>query len=193
VSDNKVVIELLQPHHHDAFQQLILQERGPLYLNTLDLKPVGFTLHHLNERYQQAGLFRRRQVLIARERNSQTLCGALIMNAGSLGLHFSLIENSSEIIISNLQDPAFSALVSAQLLHEARHYYKDCPLGYMPLLVKVPQAEMIENLGAVFQRQYNMMICDTSNFMNWIDYLLQEYEKSLHYTTDAAKNLNTVA
>lgn len=190
--DNKVVIEVLQPEDHAAFQQLLLQERGPLYLNTLDLGPGNFTLHDLNERYQQAGLFRSRKVLIARERDAQTICGALIINTGSIGLHFSLIENSSEIIINSLQDPAFSALVSAQLLHEAQYYYKDCPLGYLPLLVKLPQAEMIENLGAIFQRQYNMMICDTSNFMNWITYLLQEYEKSLHYTVDTSNKLSVV-
>lgn len=193
VPDDKVVVELLQPQDYDAFQHFILQERGSLYLNTLDLKPGGFTLQDLNECYQQAGLFRSRKVLVAKERNTQTICGALIINTGSIGLHFSLIENSSEIIIDSWEDSTFSALVSARLLHEAQYYYKDCPLGYMPLLVKFSQAEMIENLGAIFQRQYNMMICDTSNFMNWITYLLQEYEKSLHYTVDASNKLNMVS
>ena len=191
--DNNLTVQLLQPQDYAEFQQLILQERGTLYLNTLDLEPDNFTLHDLNERYQQAGLFRSRKVLVARERNAQTICGALIINTGSIGLHFSLIENSSEIIINSLQDTAFSALVCAQLLHEAQYYYKDCPLGYLPLLVKLPQAEMIENLGAIFQRQYNMMICNTSNFMNWITYLLQEYEKSLHYTVDTSNKLSIVS
>ena len=192
-SGHAIKVEPLQPQDYPQFQALLLQEREPLYIKAVDMKPGYFTLQHLDNRYRQAGLYRNREVLVARESSTNNIFGALVINSGSLGLHFSLIENSSEIIISQRLDSTLATRVSAALLQQARTYYKNCPLGFMPLLVKQPQASVIEPLGAIFQRQYNMMICDTANFMNWITYLLEAYEKSLHFSPEISKTLSQIS
>ncbi len=184
LAKNNIVIEPLQVKNYPGFFRLLLQERGLLYINAMDLKPDHLTLSELNKLYQQADLFRNRTVLVARDTESEAILGALIINQASVGLHFSLIENSSELIINNSQEEELSVLINSALLHEARSYYDNCPLGYMPLLFKSSQKHLIENPGT-FQRQYNLMICNRANFINWFTYLLKEYEKALNFAPEA--------
>jgi hypothetical protein len=180
-ASEEISISPLQEEDYPAFRNLLLQERGELYLNTMDLKPESLTLADLNEQFQQAGLFRSRVVLIAKSVESRKIRAILLINRGSVGLHFSLIENSSELILDSFYQGSAATRIASQLLEAARSYYLDCPLDHMPLLVKSSQSSLVESQSALFQRQYNLLICDRANFFNWVNYLFQAYEKSLHY------------
>ncbi len=164
-----------------AFLRLLLRERGWLYAQALDLGEKHLNLAELDTEYQRQGLHRNRRVLLCSRRDGSQVGGALVINRGSVGLHFSQIENAAEFIADSELPPDGVREIFNCLAAAASNYYQDWPLASVPLLVLSSQAGYVTAPGLVFQRQYNLMICNRANFHNWLAYLEAEYEKSLNY------------
>jgi hypothetical protein len=175
------IVSDLQDRDYASFAGLVSKERSSLYLNALDLTPGNLHLENLNEQYKRVGLHRSRKILVARCVQTNQIHAALLINRGSVGLHFSLIENASEVIFDHAVTPDRLKQAADLLLTTATEIYRDCPFGYIPLLVKAPQFSFVEHLGGNRDREYNMMICDRPNFLNWLSYLFTKYEESLNY------------
>lgn len=186
-------IQSIQQEDHAAFADLLQAERGQLYTNALDLKGEDMALEKLDGHYQKQGLTRRRAILLCYDRDSGFLAGALIINRGSVGLHFSQIENAAEFIGNSLLSPAELSQALNSLIQASKEAYADCELEVVPLLIKSSQAEQMSVPGLAFQRQYNLMICNRANFINWVTYLMQEYEKSLNYSVNQSDIINIEA
>lgn len=186
-------IKALQQQDHAAFSDLLQTERGQLYTQALNLTDEHMTLNELDRQYQQQGLTRRRAILLCYAKDtsgSSLLAGVLIINRGSVGLHFSQIENAAEFIGNSVLPSADLSEVLGSLIQASKEAYADCELDVVPLLIKSSQAEQMSVPGLVFQRQYNLMICNRANFMNWITYLMQEYEKSMNYSVNQADTMS---
>lgn len=192
-SDGRIEVTELQERDYWEFKNLVLQERGALYFEAMALQPESLYLQELNKTFRQQGLDRGRTIFVAKDRVTGTLCAILILNRGSVGLHFSLIENSSEIILDEDQSSDLLLSAARRLLSQASMHYcmHESPINFIPLLVKSTQAYHLQKLPLELQREYYLMICHQVNFTNWIVYLFQEYEKSLHYIPTSSK-LNLV-
>ncbi|MDJ1479318.1 hypothetical protein QNI16_02405 [Cytophagaceae bacterium YF14B1] len=186
-------IRSIRQEDHAAFADLLQAERSQLYTQALDLEGQDMTLTKLDGRYQQQGLTRRRAILLCYAKDSGLLAGALIINRGSVGLHFSQIENAAEFIGNSLLSPTELSEALSTLIQSSKEAYADCELDVVPLLIKSSQAEQMSVPGLVFQRQYNLMICNRANFINWITYLMQEYEKSLNYSVNQSDTMSVEA
>lgn len=192
-SDSCVEVTELREQEYWDFRNLVLRERGDLYFEAMALQPENLCLQELDEIFQRQGLTRKRVIFVAKDKITNTICAILILNQGSAGLHFSLIENSSEIILDKYKSSDLLLSATRKLLSQASMYYciHESPVNFIPLLIKSSQAHHLQELCLELQREYYLMICHQVNFTNWIVYLFQEYEKSLHHSSTSNK-LNLV-
>ncbi len=164
----------------DEIHDFLSRERGELYIQSMDLNSPDLELATLDDIYRQYGLSRRRQILLSRSSDGQ-LAGMVIINRGSVGLHFSQIENAVEFIGDSRLPAVLLNQVLNSLMQQVQSAYSDWELPFIPLLVHSHQASQLTLPQMNFQRQYNLMICSRANFVNWFAYLMNEYENSLNY------------
>ena len=127
-----------------------LERKRVLELDVLDISPAGLNLTHLDARYRELGLERRREIIIARKDGA--FRGVALLDISSPGLNFSELTNSFMVLVTNDDSKAATALALA-----ARERYR--VLGY-PLAVCLSEdadVPSIKRAGFRVTKQYTCM------------------------------------
>ena len=157
------------------FFELIISQRSALYNKLQDLDKPDYQLKNIHRFYAKYGLFRNREVKVFFDKSNGKLLGTLIMSRASLGLNFSLLENSSELLVSDevMGSDNLDSIVHFMLVR-TRLFYKNMKLGFLPLLTTPKLEEVVCRLGGRRLRRYDYFLCTEQVYGIWKKYLADE-------------------
>lgn len=168
-----VIAEELNHSNKNEIVDFIKSERGAYYTWVQDLDSDDFTLSELDADYQKYGLSRTRKV-IAFKNPAHKILGVAIINRASSGLNFSMLENSSEIILNSTEPIWILNEAVKNMLYHLSNDYNSSNLDYVPLLIDQEYEDLIQAYGGNVMRTYSYFSCDNTIFPEWIDYLKTE-------------------
>lgn len=178
LNTSSVYAEELNDGNKEAILDFVKMERGDFYPWVLDLDSDDYELKNLDAQYQKYGLSRSRKVVAYKDENNNIL-GITLINKASAGLNFSLLENSTEIILSS-KHPIWvlNEVLSTMLYHLTNHYMAS-DINQAPLLIDPEYQDLVQAYGGNLMRTYNYFTCDNTVLDNWCLYLVNEL-KSVH-------------
>jgi hypothetical protein len=163
------IIEV-QEANRQMFLNFLQAERGEVYIKVQELDSVDINLENLNKKFAVHGLQRKRSVFMAISNNDGKVQGAIIFNQSSLGLNFSFLENSSELILNKTGDKYYLQ-VAGLLLAKATNFFPHFPLKYLPILIDPVNCQIIEQLKGKVIRDYNLFIILRGGYEGWYAYV----------------------
>ncbi len=117
-----------------GFRELIIQNRGEVYLTTEELHIADIQLSKLDGWYQTAGFRRFRVILLAYLYEEGAPVGAAIIHRGPVGINLSCMENCVDLILdSKLHDHIYNQ-VFLSLMEATTKYYADFPAQAIPVV-----------------------------------------------------------
>jgi hypothetical protein len=153
-----------------SFLKFLKIERGEVYIKAQELDSADITLERLNEKFAIKGLHRKRRIFIACSKKDGQVYGSIIVNQGSLGLNFSFLENSSELILSEAPEN-YLLQVAGLLLLKASNIFPHFSLNYLPVLVNPAHSQIVDKLKGKVTRDYNLFIVLRGGYETWYEYV----------------------
>ncbi|GAA0894744.1 hypothetical protein GCM10009122_44250 [Fulvivirga kasyanovii] len=178
LNDSSIYAEELNASNKEEIQQFVTMERGQFYSWVQDLDSDDFTLSKLDEQYSKYGLSRTRKI-VAYKDNKNNILGVTLINKASAGLNFSLLENSTEVILNSKQPIwVLNEALNNMLYHLSNEYMKS-DVNQIPLLINPEYEELVNAYGGSTMRTYNYFTCDNTVLDKWCLYLVNEL-KAVH-------------
>lgn len=175
---SSIYAEELNTNNQKEIVDFVANERGQFYPWVQDLDSDDFNLSKLNDRYQQYGLSRSRKVVAYKDEHNNLL-GVTLINKASAGLNFSLLENSTEIILNSKQPIWILNEVLDTMLYHLTNEYVKSDISQIPLLIDPEYEELVKAYGGTPMRTYNYFTCDNTILDKWCLYLVNEL-KAVH-------------
>ncbi|UII34987.1 hypothetical protein LVD17_14340 [Fulvivirga ulvae] len=175
LTNSSIHIEELNVDNKADILHFVNSERGKFYSWVQDLDTDDFNLSNLDEHYKKYGLSRSRKVLAFKD-NKNNILGVTLINKASAGLNFSLLENSTEIILDSKQPEwTLNEVLNSMLYHLSNEYLR-ADINQIPLLIDPEYEELVIAYGGSTMRTYNFFTCDNTVLDKWCLYLVNELE-----------------
>ena len=175
LSKSDVYAEDINYANQKQVQELIKSERGLFYNWVQDFDSEDFNLVELNANYKKYGLSRSRKTLVYKN-SSNKVIGVSISNKVSTGLNFSLLENSTEIILDSSQPIWILNEVLQTMLFHLTKNYTTSDINHVPILIDKEYEDLLKAHGGTPQRIYDYFTCDNTVLDCWCLYLVNELE-----------------
>ncbi|CAK0764266.1 hypothetical protein CCP2SC5_330031 [Azospirillaceae bacterium] len=162
----------------EEFRAFVASQRGMVFAQAEEITAEDWELSSVNIDYRNAGLFRRRHIVLAIDKKRDCIVGAGLAYRGPLGLNFSFIENRLDLIVDSDLDRKMRADVARALLDASFQYYSDFELDWIPLVV---DHALVDDFGheCLYLRDYNQLIWITGGFKGFSVHLDKFYKKVL--------------
>ncbi|MBL6444840.1 hypothetical protein JMN32_00875 [Fulvivirga sp. 29W222] len=178
LNSSSIYAEELNSNNKEDILQFVTQERGQFYTWVQDLDSDDFNLSELDANYKKYGLSRTRKV-VAYKDSKNNILGITLINKASAGLNFSLLENSTEIILNSKQPIWVINEVLNNILYHLPSDYIKSDINQIPLLIDPQYEDLVNAYGGTTMRTYNYFTCDSTVQDKWSLYLVNEL-KSVH-------------
>ncbi|QHT66200.1 hypothetical protein GXP67_05725 [Rhodocytophaga rosea] len=165
----EVEISEVDEANRQQFLEFVQMERGEAYIKAQELDSADLTLERLNKKFTMHGLQRKRSLFMACSKKDSKVRGVIISNQSSLGLNFSFLENSSELILDKSSEK-YHLTVARLLLGKASSLFPQFPLNYLPVLVDPVHCRLIEKLQGKVIREYNLFIILRGGYESWYEH-----------------------
>jgi len=151
--------------------------QGQVYVSAEELDQPDIELEDVDKIYRQYGLSRKRHFWITRDKINGAITGVIIINRAPFGFNFSLLENRSDLLISNEVTIKEKQEICCLLIAKAweAFFTPDFPLAYpinyIQIMVNDNLKTIIKSttLKTEFIKKYERSIWLYEAFPNWFD------------------------
>jgi hypothetical protein len=146
-------------------------QRGEIYITSEELNVEDVELAALNDIYMKAGLQRKRSFWLAYHTSHNGPVAAIISYKAPIGLNFSMLENRSELVVTDHISEQVKINACCALLREASTFYTDFPAPFIPLVTEERNVGVLSNFGFAPIRSYNQFTWTKFGYQDWYDAL----------------------
>jgi len=159
--------------------------RGKIFADSEDLED-DLLLNRIDKEYNKAGLSRKRDILMAWDKNKEIILGVALIYRGPFALNFSLLENRCDILINPSIGRNERVNIIRALVQKSSHYYDSTKMlekfsqpylaDVFPVVSEKMNVEIIDNLFPdKGKRVYNQNYCIWGGFEGWFRRLHDQY------------------
>ncbi|CAK0764104.1 putative N-acetyltransferase domain-containing protein [Azospirillaceae bacterium] len=173
-----VTVHGVDANRAGEFRAFVVSQRGMVFAMAEEITETDedWELSRVNVDYENAGLFRRRHIVLAVDKRRDCIVGVGLVYRGPLGLNFSFIENRLDLIVDFNLDKEMRVDVARALLDASFQYYSDFELDWIPLVVDNASIDDFGH-GVDYLRDYKQLIWLQSGFNLFGAHLDKFYKK----------------